>query len=99
MTYTVTYSAESKQVTDANAVAIVKAAASWADTDTTYHFDGVGYDRVNDGLRLSLRITDVTDVTTGISGLQTAIDSINSNTGSGFPPARGTASVVTTPNR
>jgi len=93
MPHTITYTEESDSVTDTDAVSIIQTVISWAEGDPSRHFDGVAYDRVNNGLRLSVRLTGVTELGTRLSDLDSGISSINSSEGTSFPPASDTADI------
>jgi hypothetical protein len=93
MPHTITYTAESDSVSDTDAISIIETVVSWAEGDPSRHFDGVAYDRVNDGMRLSVRLTGVTEIDTRLSDLDSGLQSINSSEGTSFPPASDTADI------
>lgn len=93
MAHTITYTAESDSVEDSDAVSIIETIAAWAEGDPSRHFDGVAYDRVNDGMRISVRLTGVSEIDTNLSDLDSGLSSINSSEGTSFPPASETADI------
>lgn len=93
MTHAINYTAESDGVTLAEAKSIMDAVLSWAGGGADKHFDGVAYDNVNSGMRISVRVTGVADINAALTSLDNGIDSINTNNSANFPPASDTADI------
>jgi len=93
MAHTVSYTAESDGIGIQTAKAVMDAVLTWADEDSSHHFDGVAYDNVNNGMRLSLRVTEVTEIDTSLSELNGAVASLNTSEGASFPEPSETADI------
>jgi hypothetical protein len=65
------------------------------DDGSSHQFGGFAFDRVNQGMRISLQVTDVSpsEISEVLSDLDEFIDSINSDHGVLFPSASDTARI------
>lgn len=93
MTHQINYSAESDSVDDQTAIDIIGTVATWASNGADRHFDGLAYDRVNDSLRITVRLTGVDAIDTKLSDLDDGLSSINTSEGTSFPMASDVANV------
>jgi len=93
MTHTITYTATAEDVSDDQAIGLVKAVASWEQQEQMNHFDGVSYDRVNDAIRLSLRRSEVTEINTALSEMDKTVSDLNSTYQPSFQKPSETADI------
>lgn len=94
MAHTIQYNGETDGVDDTTTTDIINAVVTWASGDADRHFDGIAYDRVNDTLRISVRVTDVSDINAMLSDLDSGISNINTTHGTSLPMASDTANIV-----
>lgn len=93
MTHTINYTAESESIDLQSAKSILDAVEGWADGDPDHHFDGIAYDNVNSGMRISVRVSGVEDIDQRLSDLDSGVTNINSGEGADFPPPSDVADI------
>lgn len=84
MTHKINYTAESKSVQYSEYKAIEEAVKSWCDSDPDRVFQGIAFDAINNGLRISVRVDGVTDINSVLSTMDGGISSVNSANGTSF---------------
>lgn len=85
MAHEIDYTAESGGVAYSEYKTIEEAVKSWCDGDADRVFQGIAYDAINDGLRVSVRVDNVTGIDSMLSTMDSGVSSVNTNHGTSFP--------------
>ena len=91
--HAINYNAESDGIDYQTSKQIADDVEAW-DDGNAHQFGGFAFDKTNQGMRISLRVTSVdpADISTVLSELDSFIESINSR-GASFPSASETADI------
>lgn len=93
MTHQINYTAESDGVAYSDYKTIEEAVKGWCDGSPDRVFQGIAYDAVNDGLRISVRVDGVTDIDGMLSTMDSGISSVNTGNDTSFPAPSQSASI------
>lgn len=93
MPHKIEYRGVANDVTWETAKQVATDLAAWVDGDSNRRFERIKYDRSNTYLSVVISITDVSDLNTKMSELDSGVDNLNTDHSTGFPMPSHKASI------